>query len=230
MQYGVSFCFMDVCFSYQDSNDDIEDVSLFDAEEETTSRPKKSKIRHPVASFFHLFFRVSAIIVYLLCRLMVGLRWWNHIDEDGKSHWVFESRKASSQDSKTVSEAESRIFWLGLIACPVLWVIFAFSALFSFRVKWLAVVIMGVVLQGANLYGYISRLGSQWCSRWCLGQLGPWVACRAESPTCSCWTNGIVVEIQQCYGPVFTVNIYFRIIAFLCAPFSSFACNLCIVH
>ncbi|XP_063556718.1 CMT1A duplicated region transcript 4 protein isoform X9 [Gorilla gorilla gorilla] len=88
-------------------------------------------------------------------RLMVGLRWWNHIDEDGKSHWVFESRKESSQENKTVSEAESRIFWLGLIACPVLWLIFAFSALFSFRVKWLAVVIMGVVLQGANLYGYI---------------------------------------------------------------------------
>ncbi|XP_046945663.1 Golgi apparatus membrane protein TVP23 homolog C isoform X2 [Lynx rufus] len=151
----------------QDSNDDTEDVSLFDAEEETTNRPKKSKIRHPVASFFHLFFRVSAIVVYLLCelfsssfiacmvtiilllscdfwavknvtgRLMVGLRWWNHIDEDGKSHWVFESRKDSAQESKTVSEAESRIFWLGLIACPVLWVIFAFSALFSFRVKWL---------------------------------------------------------------------------------------------
>ncbi|TEA24778.1 hypothetical protein DBR06_SOUSAS11110031, partial [Sousa chinensis] len=95
-------------------------------------------------------------------RLMVGLRWWNHIDEDGKSHWVFESRKASPQDSKTVSEAESRIFWLGLIACPVLWVIFAFSALFSFRVKWLAVVIMGVVLQGANLYGYIRcKVGSR---------------------------------------------------------------------
>uniref|UniRef100_A0ABI7XLX9 Golgi apparatus membrane protein TVP23 homolog n=2 Tax=Felis catus TaxID=9685 RepID=A0ABI7XLX9_FELCA len=211
----------------QDSNDDTEDVSLFDAEEETTNRPKKSKIRpcacciridradfrigsfvdntntssqtdfdskfrHPVASFFHLFFRVSAIVVYLLCelfsssfiacmvtiilllscdfwavknvtgRLMVGLRWWNHIDEDGKSHWVFESRKDSAQESKTVSEAESRIFWLGLIACPVLWVIFAFSALFSFRVKWLAVVIMGVVLQGANLYGYIRcKVGSR---------------------------------------------------------------------
>ncbi|XP_029784224.1 Golgi apparatus membrane protein TVP23 homolog B isoform X1 [Suricata suricatta] len=212
----------------QDSNDDTEDVSLFDAEEETTNRPKKSKIRHPVASFFHLFFRVSAIVVYLLCelfsssfiacmvtiilllscdfwavkdsvlpiflecgshsqitlppgsltffvpwtpftvevnvtgRLMVGLRWWNHIDEDGKSHWVFESRKASAQESKTVSEAESRIFWLGLIACPVLWVIFAFSALFSFRVKWLAVVIMGVALQGANLYGYIRcKVGSR---------------------------------------------------------------------
>lgn len=28
---------------------------------------------------------------------MVGLRWWNHIDEDGKSHWVFESRKVNKQ-------------------------------------------------------------------------------------------------------------------------------------
>ena len=93
---------------------------------------------------------------------MVGLRWWNHIDEDGKSHWVFESREASPQEGKTVSEAESRIFWLGLVACPVLWVVFAFSALFSFRVKWLAVVIMGVVLQGANLYGYIRcKVGSR---------------------------------------------------------------------
>ena len=24
---------------------------------------------------------------------MVGLRWWNQVDDDGKSHWVFESRK-----------------------------------------------------------------------------------------------------------------------------------------
>ncbi|XP_045442473.1 Golgi apparatus membrane protein TVP23 homolog B isoform X3 [Pipistrellus kuhlii] len=133
---------------HQDSNDESEDVALFDAEEETTNRPPKSKIRHPVASFFHLFFRVSAIVIYLLCelfsssfiacmvtiilllscdfwavknvtgRLMVGLRWWNHIDEDGKSHWVFESRKA--------------------------------------------VVTMGVVLQGANLYGYIRcKVGSR---------------------------------------------------------------------
>ncbi|XP_075575762.1 Golgi apparatus membrane protein TVP23 homolog C isoform X2 [Pelecanus crispus] len=151
----------------QDSNDDIEDVSLFDADDDVSRRSKKSKIRHPVASFFHLFFRVSAIVVYLLCelltssfiacmvtiilllscdfwavknvtgRLMVGLRWWNQVDDDGRSHWVFEARKVSAQGSKTSSEAESRIFWLGLITCPMIWVIFAFSALFSFKVKWL---------------------------------------------------------------------------------------------
>ncbi|XP_064233862.1 Golgi apparatus membrane protein TVP23 homolog B-like [Aotus nancymaae] len=121
----------------QDSNDDTEDVSLFDAEEKTTNRQKKSKNQ---ASFFHLFFQVSAIIICLLCELLsssfiaymmtiilllscdlwtaknvtskviVDLCWWSHIDEDGKSHWVFESRKVSSQENKTMSEAESKTF------------------------------------------------------------------------------------------------------------------------
>ncbi|CAL8302853.1 unnamed protein product [Lota lota] len=165
----------------QDSND--EDVSLFDAEEDSGQKSKKSNLRHPVASFFHIFFRVTAIFAYLLCeiwsssfigcmvtiilllscdfwtvknitgRLMVGLRWWNQVDDNGESHWVFESRKGTGKQQ--TGNSESRIFWLGLVVCPVLWVVFFFSTLFSFKIKWLAVVIMGVVLQGANLYGYV---------------------------------------------------------------------------
>ncbi|XP_054605460.1 Golgi apparatus membrane protein TVP23 homolog B [Nothobranchius furzeri] len=159
-----------------------EDVSLFDAEEDA-GRKSKMGVKHPVASFFHLFFRVSAALVYLLCdllsgsfiasmvtiilllscdfwtvknvtgRLMVGLRWWNQVDDDGRSRWVFESRKSTSK--KQGSDSESRIFWLGLIVCPFLWVIFSFSVLFSFKIKWMPLVIMGLVLQGANLYGYV---------------------------------------------------------------------------
>ena len=80
--------------------------------------------RHPIAAFFHVFFRAAALIVYLLLssfvsghfvelfltvilllafdfwtvknvtgRLLVGLRWWNKIEEDGTSTWVFESKK-----------------------------------------------------------------------------------------------------------------------------------------
>jgi len=79
--------------------------------------------RQPLAVFFHLIFRILSIITYLLCgwfnigfivsfviiiillsvdfwtvknitgRLLVGLRWWNYVDEDGISHWMFESRK-----------------------------------------------------------------------------------------------------------------------------------------
>nr|XP_020460259.1 Golgi apparatus membrane protein TVP23 homolog B-like isoform X1 [Monopterus albus] len=173
----------------EDTND--EDVSLFDAEEDAGQRSKKTNInRYPVASFFHLFFRVGAVLVYLLSeifsssfiacmvtiilllscdfwtvknisgRLMVGLRWWNQVDDDGRSHWVFESRKGAGKQQ--ASNSESRIFWLGLIVCPVIWVIFAFSTLFSFKIKWLPVVIMGVVLQGANLYGYVRcKVGSK---------------------------------------------------------------------
>ncbi|XP_077358480.1 Golgi apparatus membrane protein TVP23 homolog B [Festucalex cinctus] len=166
-----------------DENND-EDVALFDAEEDAGQRvAKKKSIKHPVASFFHLFFRVIAILVYLLCdtlsadsiggmvaiilllscdfwtvknisgRLLVALRWWNKVDEDGQSRWVFESRKGPRR--KASSKSDSRIFWLGLMVCPLVWVLFAFSALFRINIKWLPVVLMGVVLQGANLYGYV---------------------------------------------------------------------------
>ncbi|XP_042554373.1 Golgi apparatus membrane protein TVP23 homolog A [Dipodomys spectabilis] len=163
--------------------DDTEDVSLdFGNEEELAFR--KAKIRHPLATFFHLFFRVSAIVTYVGCdwfsssfvgcfvtvllllafdfwsvknvtgRLLVGLRWWNQIDEDGRSHWVFEARKASPHHVAT-TEAEARIFWLGLIICPLIWMVFFFTTLFSLKLKWLALVVAGISLQAANLYGYI---------------------------------------------------------------------------
>lgn len=78
-------------------------------------------------TLFHLLFRGLAILVYLLCgvfsdsfissfvfvvlllsadfwtvknitgRLLVGLRWWNYVDDDGASHWVFESKKVIEQ-------------------------------------------------------------------------------------------------------------------------------------
>lgn len=94
------------------------------------SNVNPSVSRHPVAAFFHVFFRASALLVYLLIpffvsghfielfltivlllafdfwtvknvtgRLLVGLRWWNKVEEDGTSSWVFESRKVSDGDS-----------------------------------------------------------------------------------------------------------------------------------
>lgn len=35
------------------------------------------------------------------------------------------------------TEAEERVFWLGLVICPIIWVVFFFSTLFSLRLKWL---------------------------------------------------------------------------------------------
>ncbi|XP_059476748.1 uncharacterized Golgi apparatus membrane protein-like protein CG5021 isoform X2 [Neocloeon triangulifer] len=139
----------------------------------------KGRFKHPYVTFFHLGFRGAALVTYLLCgwfsssfiasfvfivlllsldfwtvknvtgRLMVGLRWWNHIDDNGESHWVFESRKGR------VDPAEVRVFWIALVVFPVLWAFLFIIALFGFKFRWLLLVCIGLALNGANLYGYI---------------------------------------------------------------------------
>lgn len=90
---------------------------------------------------------------------MVGLRWWNYIDDNGDSQWVFESRGQSEQEpgsmAPKLSSTEIYIFWAGLVAAPALWILFLFTALFSFKLKWLVLVIIGLSLSGSNLLGYL---------------------------------------------------------------------------
>ncbi|XP_054286689.1 uncharacterized Golgi apparatus membrane protein-like protein CG5021 isoform X1 [Macrosteles quadrilineatus] len=156
----------------------IDDDTLGFGEEENAG-----KLTHPYVTFFHLFFRGTALVMYLLCgwfsksfitsfviivlllsmdfwtvknitgRLMVGLRWWNYVDDDGASHWVFESRKGDAQNRINASEA--RIFWTALIAVPAVWAFIFLTALFTFNFKWLLLVSIALTLTGANLYGYM---------------------------------------------------------------------------
>ena len=110
-------------------------------------------------------------------RFMVGLRWWNYIDTDGDSKWMFESRSSEADPGAVnkLSSTEVYIFWAGLIAAPAFWVwshalkfaranvlmcciyqvLFFFTALFSFKLKWLVLVIIGLSLSGSNLLGYL---------------------------------------------------------------------------
>lgn len=159
------------------SNED--DVVLDFGEEEFD---KNRILKHPVAVFFHLFFRIGALVAYLLCgwfsdsfitnfvvivillsmdfwtvknisgRLLVGLRWWNYVDEEGNSKWMFESRK---NRKGTVTATESRIFWLSLVLCQILWIVFLFGTIFTLKFKWLMVAVIGVIMNGSNLLGYI---------------------------------------------------------------------------
>jgi len=165
--------------------------------EENESQGKVKPFRQRVVVLLHLLFRVLAIITYLLCsviglgfvasfvsivvllsldfwttknitgRLLAGLRWWNYVDEEGKSHWVFESRKVkgggSGEQQKLADSntAESRIFWLSLVGSEVVWFVFLFVSLVTFSIKWFMVSGMGVTLNGANMYGYVRcKLGS----------------------------------------------------------------------
>ncbi|XP_037094421.1 uncharacterized Golgi apparatus membrane protein-like protein CG5021 isoform X1 [Pollicipes pollicipes] len=163
---------------------DDDDTPAFGEENED-----HGKLKHPFVTLFHLLFRFGAIIVYILAnwlgqgfiscfiiiilllsadfwtvknitgRLMVGLRWWNYVDDDGTSHWVYESRKGLQQSR--VHAAEARIFWAALYASPVLWVILLIFAFFSFTYAWMVLPAIGIVLNGANVYGYLRcRYGS----------------------------------------------------------------------
>ena len=111
--------------------------SVLDFGSEFDPKPQRKNVIHPVACFFHLLFRVSAIVVFILCgvtetgfvlsfiiillllsadfwvvknvtgRLLVGLRWWNKVSENGESSWVYESRKPGAMKRHPVLKSES---------------------------------------------------------------------------------------------------------------------------
>ncbi|KAG2768736.1 hypothetical protein PC129_g15884 [Phytophthora cactorum] len=146
----------------------------------TSMRKAVTSAKHPVAAFFHLFFKGLALLLYLfgsifisnfvfifvVCilllafdfwtvknvtgRLLVGLRWWNKINEDGTSEWVFESH----EDMTEIDPLDSRVFWTGLYGAPALWIMLLIIAVLKFNVEWALIVVVGVALSGANIIGY----------------------------------------------------------------------------
>jgi len=139
---------------------------------------QQSGSRHPMAKFFHFFFKVLAVLLYLCfhlfydnfilvfvaCvlalsfdfwtvknvsgRLLVGLRWWNEIKEDGSNIWVFESKPPN----RTVDSGDSMVFWAALYLTPLIWCLLGIMSMF--QPKWLLIVVVAIILSGANVVGY----------------------------------------------------------------------------
>ncbi|KAI9835680.1 MAG: Golgi apparatus membrane protein tvp23 [Sarea resinae] len=85
-------------------------------------------------------------------RRLVGLRWWNEVDQaSGDSHWVFES---SDPSTKVVNATDSRFFWLALYAQPLLWVGLAVVAIVKFEFIWLSLVVIALVLTITNTLAF----------------------------------------------------------------------------
>jgi len=81
-------------------------------------------------------------------RLLVGLRWWNEVKEDGTNVWIFESKP----DSRQVHPADSMLFWGALYATPAVWVVLGLGALL--KPQWLLIVCVAITFSGANVVGY----------------------------------------------------------------------------
>uniref|UniRef100_A0A158PB41 Golgi apparatus membrane protein TVP23 homolog n=1 Tax=Angiostrongylus cantonensis TaxID=6313 RepID=A0A158PB41_ANGCA len=81
-------------------------------------------------------------------RLLVGLRWWNFVDENGNNHWKFESAK----DQSRFCTADRRAFWFGLVRILiVIWPCWFFNITW----EWMIVALLGLSMNSANLYGYL---------------------------------------------------------------------------
>ena len=141
-------------------------------------RNKLAQSSHPSVVIFHLLFKISALMLYMfgkwftdsdivvLCgcilllaadfwvvknitgRLLVGLRWWNKVENDTTT-WIFESA-----EDKQVNSFDRSVFWFVLYATPLVWIVRVILDLVQLKVEWLLIDAMAVALSGANVYGY----------------------------------------------------------------------------
>ena len=107
---------------------------------------------------------------------MVGLRWWNFIDEEGNSHWVFENKHLRQQqeqlnngmnlltkqrDTSEATTGDSGLFWAALIMQPIVWFFLLLVAVFRLNIQYFMIVSLALILSSSNMYGYIRcRVGS----------------------------------------------------------------------
>lgn len=150
-------------------------------EEEGTVQAILRQSAHPTVATFHVLFKLTAILSYLILglftksfviqfvvtvtllafdfwivknvtgRLLVGLRWWHEVGEDGVTQqWRFES----IPDRENLNAMDGRIFWWTLYLSPVVWVLLGVMCILKFNISYLLMVVIALTLSGANIIGY----------------------------------------------------------------------------
>lgn len=99
-------------------------------------------------------------------RLLVGLRWWNEVRDDGSEVWIFESDhegKSYSFYDVTVrqSNIDTKIFWFSLYVTPVFWFVFLLIEVIGLQLMWGLLCLISLVLSGSNMVGYYKCSGEQ---------------------------------------------------------------------
>ena len=84
-------------------------------------------------------------------RLMVGLRWWSEVQDDGSQHWRFEAQEENLQSTTL----DIGVFWVGLIAPAVVWALLGVGMFLRLKFDWLLLVATALALSGANIIGYV---------------------------------------------------------------------------
>lgn len=108
-----------------------------------------------LSSFIAMFITVTVLLAAdfwvvknVSGRLMVGLRWWNEIKEDGTNQWVFEC----SLDAERVHPFDASYFWTITYGNVLVWAVFTFFSITSF--SKLPLCILALALGLSNAFGY----------------------------------------------------------------------------
>lgn len=146
------------------------------------------KSSHPLLLTAHLAGKVAPILFYVLGSLFLGftpqfivvvlllaqdfyltknisgrrlvqLRWWYDPSSEGIRAFIFESYK-QYEPGPPINAIDSKLFWWSMYVTPLVWCVFAFLCIIRFKLFYLLLVLVGVVLTGWNTYGF------HCCERW----------------------------------------------------------------
>ena len=89
-------------------------------------------------------------------RILVGLRWWNEVKEDGSEEWKFESSHEVRERS-----IDTTIFWMSLYIAPAFWAVFLFLELIGLKLMQFLACLIGFILTFSNTFGYYKYSNEQ---------------------------------------------------------------------
>ncbi|KAJ4850638.1 hypothetical protein Tsubulata_023972 [Turnera subulata] len=146
------------------------------------AQPPVENYANPRTCFFHVLFKAASLAFYILSalffdsfviifvvtvllaaldfwvvknvsgRILVGLRWWNEINDLGESVWKFES--LDQESLARMNKKDSWLFWWTLYLTAVLWVILGIFSLIRFQADYCLIVGVCLTLSVANIVGF----------------------------------------------------------------------------
>ncbi|GLT53378.1 hypothetical protein SLA2020_266520 [Shorea laevis] len=146
------------------------------------TQPAGENYANPMTCFFHVLFKAAGLAFYILStlfvdsfviifvvtvilaaldfwvvknisgRILVGLRWWNEINEQGESLWKFEC--LDQQSLARMNKKDSWLFWWTSYLSAVAWIILGIFSVIRFEPDYLLVVGVCLSLSIANIVGF----------------------------------------------------------------------------
>ncbi|KAF9669831.1 hypothetical protein SADUNF_Sadunf13G0005400 [Salix dunnii] len=85
-------------------------------------------------------------------RILVGLRWWNEINDLGESVWKFES--LDQESLARMNKKDSWLFWWTLYLAAAAWIVLGIFSLIRFEPDYCLIVGVCLTLSIANIVGF----------------------------------------------------------------------------